>query len=188
MFRDVLYQVEHRRAARRAESLTRPAAPKLVTIGRNQAVWELAVPGVMLPVYMRAERDVDEAESFVVHVAGDLFYLAMLSSVRVLRTSSHGLAHMARSDMPKDYKFHHAVKGFQRTADYPVPLAEPAVGVSPRGAVRITGFSNGITRTYWLLANNCPAFPVLIHGQQEAELLAEQVGMGVHRLSELFGS
>ncbi len=188
MFRHALYQVEYRRAARAAARAAAPAPPRLVRRDRGMVTWELAMPTPAPTVFMRAEGDPSDVDAFVVHVAGDAFYLAMLRAVRVLRTSAHGRSCMARADMHRDYKFHHAVNGFARTNGNPVPLAEPVIGKDRRGQVVVSDFQNGITRTYWLLANGCPAFPVLVQGEAQAELLATQAGVGLQAFRELFAA
>lgn len=188
MFRRVLYEVEYRRAAARAAATPAPAAPRLVKNSGGLAVWELAMPAPAPPVFMRAEGGRGDVGTFVVHVVADAFYLAMLRAVSVLRTSAHGRECMARADMPRDYKFHDAVSGFARTEGNPVPLAEPVIGSDKNGRVVVRDFQNGITRTYWLLANGCAAFPVLVRGEAEAELLARQAGIGLHALNELLAA
>lgn len=57
-----------------------------------------------------------------------------------------------------DYKFEHAEKGFSHGIENPVPLA--LIGVDDDKAGASVGFTNGITRTIWLLANGAAAFPI----------------------------
>lgn len=57
-----------------------------------------------------------------------------------------------------DYKFEHAEKGFSHGIENPVPLA--LIGVDDDQAGTSVGFTNGITRTIWLLANGAAAFPI----------------------------
>jgi len=94
--------------------------------------------------------------------------------------SHDDIAHQSPENWPADYKFHKAVDGFSRGETNPVPLAlvhcyeeaEPHE-IFKRGLLnswkyvrtdvrqRITlSFTNGITRTIWLLANGAKAFPV----------------------------
>ena len=186
MFRHVLYQVEYRRAARAAARAAAPAPPYLAWRDRGTVTWKLSMPASAPAVFMRAEGSPAEVDAFVVHVSGDAFYLAMLRAVRVLRTSAHGWSCMARADMHRDYKFHHAVDGFARTHESPVPLAEPVIEKDRHGKVIVSNFQNGITRTYWLLTNGCPAFPVVVRGEAQAELLATQAGVGLQAFRELF--
>lgn len=189
MFRHALYQVEYRRAERKvAARSTPPRAPRLTQRSAGMVVWELAMPSPAPPVFMRAMDNASEADGYVVHVVADAFYLAMLRAVRVLRTSPYGLTCMARADMPRDHKYHHAVRGFARTEGNAVPLAQPVIEPDRRGRAVVRDFNNGITRTYWLLATGCEAFPVLVNGEAEARLLADQAGVGLYALHELFAA
>lgn len=56
-------------------------------------------------------------------------------------------------------KFHLADEGFSRGKNDPVPLAD--VTCETLGERHHVFFTNGITRTIWLLANECRFFPVL---------------------------
>lgn len=66
------------------------------------------------------------------------------------------LPYLSLAAWRSDYKFHHAQEGFSQCAASPVPLARVGIGFAPDSV----GFSNGITRTLWLLANGAIAFPV----------------------------
>lgn len=82
------------------------------------------------------------------------------------------LPHLSKSAWISDYKFRDAQDGFSRCSESPVPLAR--VGLSfPPGAV---GFSNGISRTLWLLVHEATAFPVEC-ATNEADELQHLVGV-----------
>ncbi|QPB42873.1 plasmid fertility inhibition factor family protein [Rodentibacter haemolyticus] len=97
----------------------------------------------------------------------------------------------------KDYKFHHAEKGFSIGRENPVPLAEVSckeyikrtpiykkhflwfnklIGYSEEHIAECS-FINGITRTIWLLANGIKLFPVYVYNQESAILLAKHAGI-----------
>lgn len=57
-----------------------------------------------------------------------------------------------------DYKFEQAEKGFSFGIENPVPMA--LIGISDEAAGTALGFTNGYTRTIWLLANGATAFPI----------------------------
>jgi hypothetical protein len=77
---------------------------------------------------------------------------------------------------PNDRKYGSAVEGFSFGCDNPVPLAYASHGTAIRSTVsykflwfgknvreeryHYVGFTNGITRTIWLLTNGCAAFPI----------------------------
>lgn len=88
----------------------------------------------------------------------------------------------------KDYKYHHAEKGFSQGIDNPVPLAEVNFesegGIDtiwsrmfnskqPKGHV---SFTNGITRTIWLLCNGATSFPVEV-SSANAQKLSKVAGV-----------
>lgn len=73
----------------------------------------------------------------------------------------------------QDYKFESAKDGFSHGIENPVPLAN--IGVHPpRGENGCTSvaFTNGITRTIWLLANGASAFPIECSAAEAAALHA----------------
>lgn len=161
-----------------------PAPAQLVGVARHAATWRLTVPS-QPEVFVKAKSGQDDENRYVVHVDAEAFYLAMLRRVRVLRTSAHGSACMARRNMPSDYKYAEAIAGFASSATNPVPLAEPTTSLDAEGRLQV-GFTNGITRTYWLLANGCPSFPVEVSGRQEAYMLAMHAGVGIVSFADLF--
>ncbi len=77
---------------------------------------------------------------------------------------------------PHDRKYGRAAEGFSYGFDNPVPLAYISHGISTRSIVtykflwfgksvcheqfNYVGFTNGITRTIWLLTQGCTAFPI----------------------------
>jgi hypothetical protein len=91
--------------------------------------------------------------------------------------SVHGTeAHGNPQTWPKDRKYAAAEKGFSYGQDNPVPLAYVSYGVETRTVVSYkflwfgraerreqfsyVAFTNGITRTIWLLTQGCKHFPV----------------------------
>lgn len=86
-----------------------------------------------------------------------------------------------------DYKFEHAEKGFSHGIENPVPLA--LIGVNNDKAGTSVGFTNGITRTIWLLANGATAFPIECT-RKEADALHAAAGIAgfpVLTVEELLG-
>lgn len=93
----------------------------------------------------------------------------------------------------RDYKFDEAAKGFAQGADNPVPLARVTFRWEISTANFLTSrlgrwrkvfeakpfldYSNGITRTIWLLHNGARYFPVKCH-RDEAPALHKAVGIG----------
>jgi len=77
-----------------------------------------------------------------------------------------------------DYKFHCAEKGFSHGRDNPVQLAWCGAHYElDRGLpVLHTCFTDGITRTIWLLANGAESFPVSVSSEESARLLFRGAG------------
>ena len=111
--------------------------------------------------------------------------------------SSHeDVAHRTPETWPRDYKFHEAESGFSGGESNPVPLArvgcyrqviERAVWqrkfwfFQRFAGVEIThfptlGFSDGVTRTIWLLTAGATVFPVECP-QRDAAFLQEMAGV-----------
>jgi hypothetical protein len=112
--------------------------------------------------------------------------------------SSHPeVAHLGPKDWPSDYKFRHAEAGFAEGEWNPVPLASVSCGVyveqvkivrSYYLGIRknvewregppsnLLGFTNGITRTIWLLTAGVRVFPVEC-GAEDAALLQRLAGL-----------
>ncbi len=57
----------------------------------------------------------------------------------------------------QDYKFHYAEEGFSHGKCNPVPVAR--IGILYFEDLPYVGFSNGITRTIWLIANDFKIIP-----------------------------
>lgn len=150
-----------------------PTPPALVDLGPSKAVWEIQVPGQACRFMSAASGSIND-EFFIVNVGTELFYRTWLQSspsVRVQRWEDCVL----RSKMPHDYKYKHAIQGFSGGRENPVPLA--LCGAFMRGKRTHVGFTNGVTRTFWLIANQAVSFPVQVHGHESAELLNSIAGL-----------
>lgn len=102
---------------------------------------------------------------------------------------------------PNDYKYDRAVAGFSHGRTNPVPLPDISFGRAPRPIdasiqksrtdgseqVEYIAFTNGITRTIWLLTQGCKAFPVKCSIDCVSGLVraAGVEGANVQTLSEL---
>ena len=147
-----------------------PPAPQLVGLNAKEAVWRITVPNQADRFMVARSSDVDRLK-YVVVVDGERFYRTWLSGdVSVGRPDRC----LLRADMPTDYKFDRAVTGFSRSAENPVPLAN--VDAFRKGQRIEVGFTNGITRTFWLLAHRARAFPLAVSGSDSAELMNQVAG------------
>lgn len=108
-------------------------------------------------VYMRADRSNMNDRRAVVIVDSGRF----LAACRAFPGHQEPAFHGDESVWRADYKFDHAAGGFAHGIGNPVPLAKIGVHLpkSVEGRTSVA-FTNGITRTLWLLANGAAAFPV----------------------------
>lgn len=190
MFRRRIHDVlsrhfELRQLRKAAQSHRSPESPELVKVDPFKAVWRVSIPN-HAPRFMSVRSGAVNHEFFVVHLDAERFYHAWLkASPRISRR--RGSDCICRSQMSADYKYKWAVDGFSHGVNNPVPLAEAGAHVDTGGQLCL-GFTNGVTRTFWLLANRCPAFPVEVYGEESAQLLHQTAGLGPGptTLAELF--
>lgn len=135
----------------------------------------------------------------------DCYAVVLVDAARFLQLwraphSSHcDVAMLNESTWPTDYKYHEAVEGFSHGAENPVPLAEVSCGRISQDIVKqrrrlllwksdviiackgesFLNFTNGVTRTIFLLANGATEFPVRCE-KNSAELLSQLAGSGNH--------
>jgi len=133
-----------------------------------RALWQVWMPRSS-SVYMVAYT----TSGFVVHVDAANLYRAWRASAE-----REGLPHpVSRRQMRRDRKFHLAVESFLAGAGSPVPLAYVTARVDCSGRTAVS-FVDGVTRTYWLLANGAASFPVWTPTREEAGLLHQVAGLG----------
>ncbi|QPB72731.1 hypothetical protein XFHB_13030 (plasmid) [Xylella fastidiosa] len=158
---------EIRNLERQVAASPRARACNIHQLSYDCAIWRIPVSG-QADRYMSASAGYSGKETFVVHVDANAFYLAWLRS----GSDKHCVL---RSQMPSDYKYAYAVDGFAEGSSNPVPLAEVGAWNDDRGRTHI-GFTNGITRSFWLISNDAPSFPVQVYGYESAELLNRTAG------------
>ena len=175
---------ELRQLAAEASHRPRPIAPQLIGLDPYKATWLVPIPADR-PRYMQATAGAIQDEIFVVMVDGEAFYHAWLRCSPSIR-KRRGADCILRADMPADYKYKWAADGFSHGLENPVPLA--TCGAFQEGKGVGIGFTNGVTRTFWLLAHRAPAFPVEVYGRESAELLNQVAGIEAAPMSfaELF--
>lgn len=108
-------------------------------------------------MYMSAEsNEYNDAHKSIVFVDSNKFLKLWQNDPARQETK---LAHGNKEIWEADYKFQDAEKGFSYGIENPVPLAYPSCEVSSEFGPH-SGFTNGITRTIWLLAQGASSFPV----------------------------
>lgn len=180
-------RLELLRLRKAAQSHKSPQEPSLVKVDPFKAIWKVSIPNDD-PRFLSVTPGAINHEFFIVHLDSEKFYRAWLeASNAVVKSRSSNC--ICRSQMPYDYKYKRAVRGFSHGVSNPVPLADVGAHCESNGDFYI-GFVNGVTRTYWLLANYCPAFPVKVHGKESADLLHQiaGVGSGPQSLAQVFNN
>lgn len=168
-------------------------------LGRGQRiVFTIPLPG-RKPVFMSMNIAESGRESFGIVIVDAQKFLDLW------RADPHDL-HRAEANgtpdsWPNDYKYRHAFEGFSQGQDNPVPLAHVSYQAASRTIVsyrflcfgkkerqeklEYVSFTNGITRTIWLLSQGCTAFPVMCNmpGAHGLFLAAGAEGTSLHPLS-----
>lgn len=139
----------------------------------GRLLWCLPVPGKP-DVFMALEKgEHADHDRFVVPVNAVAFNRLWLAGGLNSRERPDGC--LLRRDMPADSKYRHAAACFAEGPQSPVPLASVSLERGRDGTQSVS-FGDGVTRTFWLLANNVAAFPVLIAGEAAAKQLAQLAG------------
>lgn len=138
-------------------------------------VWEIEISGGR-KCYMSAQGGYPDSTDCVVWVDGDRFYEAWRRSSRDAGSRTQFIVG-ERSELHRDYKFHWAAACFEQSRASPVPLAQVCANPPGSGFESIC-FTDGITRTIWLLANEAIAFPMQIYGLESALRLHALAGAG----------
>ncbi|UTV60449.1 plasmid fertility inhibition factor family protein [Burkholderia arboris] len=160
----------------------RPMACELVDLSAKRATWRVPVPN-QADCYLMAQPG--GQEHFIVHVDADKFYRRWLeTSPAFPKRNSQDC--VPRQAMPLDRKFATAAAGFKGGRDAPVPM--PSVGYWTVASGYEVAMSDGMTRTFWLLANRVRSFPVGVSDASWATVLNSMVGIGVAPIasSDLF--
>ena len=146
-------------------------------------------------VHMQAELPGEEDCYAVVLVDASRFVQLWRSP----QSSHRDVALLDEATWPTDYKFQEAVDGLSHGAENPAPLAEVSCGVVSRDVFErrrlflwwtkdvmvarqgevFLSFTNGITRTMFLLANGAKEFPVRCE-RSTANLLCKLAGSSNH--------
>lgn len=132
--------------------------------GRNYDVYQVPLPG-RSPVFMSFAR-MPPPHVHAVVVVDSFKFLALWKNQP--GNGKNGFAFGNPASWRSDRKFDDAESGFSKGLDNPVPLADCSCMIE-RGVPYVS--VSGVTRTIWLLANGCAAFPIQCSAS-EAGLLA----------------
>lgn len=164
---------ELRSLERRINGIAISRPPELVSITYKQAVWRIYCDSVKSQ-YMRSIFPNHAEGIYVVFVDSKLFYKCWLKSSLAIKSNQRfSFCHLLK-DMPTDRKFNRAESGFSFGINNPVPLALISAGCVAGN--ECIAFTNGVTRTKWLLANGAKSFPVEVSNQAMALYLHNLCG------------
>ncbi|WP_336928149.1 plasmid fertility inhibition factor family protein [Acinetobacter oleivorans] len=158
-----------------AQNYTSPLPPEMESINHKRAVWNINLENNKI-CRMRNEFGCIDNKFYIVHVDALKFYYYWLVSSIYLDDQHRSNHCILRKDMPNDYKFKHAIDGFSISEHNPVPLA--FVSARFEHGNPYIGFTNGVTRTMWLLANGARSFPIEVRDKESAKHLYEFAGIG----------
>jgi len=146
---------------------------KAINSHGESIVFTVALPD-SAPVYMSVQKTnyCNDMRTVVIVDAAKFLQLWQAEPNSICKELSHGNPEIWRNDR----KYHHAETGFSRGEINPVPLAEVACATNSRQIVTYkflrfgrcehtensaySCFTNGVTRTIWLLSKGCKTFPV----------------------------
>lgn len=146
----------------------------LVVSDSKAAIWEIVVPG-MKPCYMQLKASQGKQESYVVRVDGDKFFRAWLTGSGIGQWKERDACE-PRHRLSEDHKYRWPAEHFPQGISNPVPLADSSINRDSRGKLGVS-FTDGVTRTKWLIANRAESFPVHVRDKDAAVLLNSVAGL-----------
>ena len=135
----------------------------------REVVWE--IPSSSNVLYMSTRHE-STTYPYITYVDTENFYYHWLRS----RLSSLDGHCVPRSQMPDDDKYQYAIEGFADGRSNPVPLA--IVNAKNWEGTPHISFTDGITRTFFLIAHRVETFPVCTASVESAKNLFNWVGIG----------
>lgn len=127
-------------------------------------IWEIDTAA---KTHMKLEA---RSNNYIVYIDAQKFYLNWLKSS--IKGFDSIFSCPLLKDMPNDRKYSDAVNGFSHGKINPVPLAHPNTG--KHGLI---SFTDGITRTLYLLYNQASSFPVASYSEENAQFLNKHFGL-----------
>ena len=134
--------------------------------GMRTTIFSVSLPD-RPPVYMSVKSTSLDDETGIVIVDAQKF----LDLWKNTPGNHRELAHGNRQTWMSDNKYPDAEVVFSRGISRPVSLAEISFSTLPNSEKPYVSIVNGVTRTIWLLANVCGAFPVECQIDENAEKL-----------------
>lgn len=139
--------------------------PEVVLVEPGKLIWRVSL-GPERSAYL-SQKAPNYGQQYVAYVDASRFYSVWRRQSLLDPGDYQGCPRI--ENMPRDYKYSDAQRGFEHGAENPVPLAD--VGFDTR-----ISFTNGITRTLWLIYNGAKAFPVSTDSEESARRLVRELG------------
>jgi len=143
-----------------------PLAPEIIDVGTGKIVWKIFLTPTK-SVFV-SQSTPNYGKKFVAYIHAGHFYRAWRLQTLLNPGESQGCPRV--EDMVKDYKYLSAGRGFAHGLVNPVPLPD----IDFFNGI---GFTDGITRTMWLISNGAQAFPVSTGSEESGLLLARKFGI-----------
>lgn len=170
-----MQKLESQRVTEQLENHIDAQVPKLFAMNNKSAKWQIEMSDGTVRFMSNQFTAVDD-EFYLVHVDALRFYQYWLNSSIAHVDKHRSINCLVKKLMHTDYKYHRAVIGFSKGSSNPVPVAQ--VSAENKNGTPYLGFVNGVTRSFWLLANEAKSFPVEVHYERSAKELFNAAGVG----------
>ncbi|UYZ83073.1 hypothetical protein MTZ49_10710 [Entomomonas sp. E2T0] len=145
-----------------------PPPPDLIEHTSTRLVWRISLTGKE-DQYMKYDKpNYVHDNDFLVYVDTELLYLLLLNDALISNDKTNYSCKLRR-DLPDDDKYPYAEEGFSKGITWPVSLATINMDVVENKPS--ISFTDGITRTIWLIANYASSFPVYTNSLDSANNL-----------------
>lgn len=165
----------HSLEKRATEPCPPPSSPDWLASsdGMTAIVWRIILPHLK-PVFLTLRDGEWGNDTHIVTVNARRFYAIWLR--RALAWDRQSQAPPLPDKIPADRKYRFAQQGFAASAKSPVPLSKVHIFHTKWGDS--FSFTDGITRTLWLIANEAPVFPISTESSKDACLISAMAGEG----------
>lgn len=157
----------------------KPVPPELIELSSSRALWRISLKNSddKFMTFTRTNHISDD--DYIVYLDTELFYLTCLNLALSSKKLHYTLEYVCkiRKDLPKDYKYSEAEGAFAHDIKHPVSLADMTAGLDFRDNNLFIAFTNGITRTIWLINNYAFSFPIYTRGLESANYLNDIAGL-----------
>ncbi len=152
-----------------------PKHPELFKQTSNEVIWRIQLANQEY-YYMKRDSGFNISQNeYVIYIDTEILYLALLQNALTSNPNEMFYSQWLRQNMSQDDKYPIIAKKFLHSLDNPIPLAEINCGICD--SLPSFSFTNGITRTIWLISNYANSFPITTYGKESANLLNNIAGL-----------